>query len=101
MHLGVTIAKEYTTAQKSTYTAGKLAMTKAMSRVMARISSSNLLLKAQAVNSIIGAINNHRMSVYSPTDKDIDDQWKMIRNMLWTSFYMGIETTRHKISQER
>ena len=58
-HLGVVIAKEYETVRKLTYEAGKTAMKKATSRVTGGISSMNIILKSQAVNTIVSAVNNH------------------------------------------
>ena len=99
-HLGVTIAKNYDEGRRSAYDAGKTAMKRAVSRITAGISSTNLIMKAQAVNTVVGAINAHRFRVYPPTKKETAEQWKIVRSALWTTSYFGKVSTRHKISQE-
>ena len=67
-HLGVVISKEYSQARKLTYEAGKTAMKRASNRVSGGISSTNIILKSQAVNTIVSAINNPRYRVFPPPD---------------------------------
>ena len=65
-HLGVVISKDYAQARKLTYEVGKTAMKKASNRISGGLSSTNIILKAQAVNTIVSAVNNHRYRVFPP-----------------------------------
>ena len=101
-HLGVVNAKEYKLARKLTYEAGKTAMKKATSRVSGGISSINIILKAQAVNTIVSGVNNHRFRVFPPTVPEMEEMWKIARATLWTTINIeGREVTRHKISHDK
>ena len=101
-HLGVTISKDYAQARKLTYEAGETAMKKASSRISGGISSTNLILKAQAVNTVVSAVNNHRFRVFPPTIPETEEIWKLARKALWTTRNLeGGETTKHKISHEK
>ena len=73
-HLGVVIAKDYATARKLTYDTKKLVLKKTSSQVSSGISSMNVLLKAEAVNTVVSAVNNHRFHVYPPTLQEVEDQ---------------------------
>ena len=99
-HLGVQISADYSEGRALTYADGKTAMAKSMSRITSTISNTNLLLKAQSVNTIIGSINNHRYRVYPPNQKETEDCWKNIKKTMWTHTYLGNTSVRHKISQE-
>ena len=77
----------YVEACKLTYEAGKQAMDKAIPRIAGGIASTNMLMKSQAVNAVISAVNNHRMQVYPMTEKEIEDQWRTVRKALWTTSF--------------
>ena len=73
------MAKEYRQARKLTYKAGKTAMKRASNRVSMGISSTNIILKAQAVNTIVSAVNNHRFQVFPLTVVEVEEMWKIAR----------------------
>ena len=101
-HLGVTISQDYAQARKLIYESGKTAMKKASSRISGEISSTNLIMKAQAVNVVVSAVNNHRFRIFPPTTAEIDEIWKLARKALWTTRKIGGgETIKHKISQDK
>ena len=101
-YLGVTISQDYAQARKLTYEAGKTAMKKASNRISGGISSTNLIMKAQAVNMVVSAVNNHRFRIFPPTTAEIDEIWKLSRKALWTTRKKGGgETTKQKKTKIR
>merc|ERR1711989_286303 len=100
-HLGVDISVDYDVGYDATYWKGTQAMDKALSRVAAHTGTSNLLVKAQATNSLVTAVNLHRYSVYSPSNKTVEEQWSKIRQAMWTSSYMGKSYGRAKVSKHK
>ena len=76
-------------------------MDKALTRVAAHTSTANLLVKAQATNSLVTAVNLHRYRVYPPSQKMVNEQWSKIRNAMWTSTYMGESYGRPKIAKHK
>ena len=100
-HLGVDIAVDYDVGYEATYQKGAQAMDKALSRVSAHTGTSNLLVKAQATNSLVTAVNLHRYRVYPPSNKTVKEQWNKIRQAMWTSTYMGKSYGRPKIAKHK
>ena len=66
------------------------------------ISSVNLLMKAQSVNTVVSVVNNHRYRFFPPTKPEIEEQWKLIRKALWTTISLeGRKIAKHKISHDK
>ena len=76
-------------------------MDKALSRIAAHTSTANLLVKAQATNSLVTAVNLHRYRVYPPSNKTVKEQWTKIRKAMWTSTYRGESYGRPKIAKHK
>ena len=76
-------------------------MDKALNRVAAHTTSTNLLVKAQATNSLVTAVNLHRYRVYPPSNKTVKEQWTKIRNAMWTNIYRGESSGRPKIAKHK
>ena len=95
-HLGVDISVDYETGYDTTYRKGSQAMDKALSRVAAHTTSTNLLVKAQATNSLVTAVNLHRYRVYPPSITKVREQWAKVREAMWTNIYRGETSTEVK-----
>ena len=86
-HLGVDISTNYDTGYTLTYQKRTQAMDKALSRVAVHTTTTNLLVKAQATNSLVTAVNLHRYRVYPPSITTVKEQWTKVRDAMWTNIY--------------
>ena len=75
-------------------------MDKALSRVAVHTSTTNLLVKVQATNSLVTAVNLHRYRVYPPSSATVEEQWTKIRIAMWTNIYRGRpKIAKHKVTR--
>ena len=100
-HLGVDISTDYDTGYSLTYQKGAQAMDKALNRVAVHTTTTNLLVKAQATNSLVTAVNLHRYRVYPPSNTTVGEQWTKVRNAMWKNIYRGETSGRPKIAKHK
>ena len=98
-HLGIYLSLNPDFACTKTFNEIRAKMESTGQKIGAIVPSSNIILKATAINSTIVSLWQHVLRVYSFCERDLTMIQGMVLDQTWTSSYKGETSKRNKISK--